>query len=77
MEPAIREFFRRISLSLGLGIIWMAINIVIGIKFGLAFFEGHIGWGNIMFYIWAIASFAGLIFLLVRIWKKPIENLED
>ena len=77
MEPAIREFFRRLSLSIGLGIIWMGINITIGIKFGFAFFEGNIHWGNIVFYIWLAASFGALVFLIAKIWKKPIEDLED
>jgi len=77
MEPEIREFFKRISLSLGLFIIWMAINIAIGIKFGFAFFEGPIHWSNIVFYIWLAASFCGILFLIIRIWKKPIEHLED
>ena len=77
MEPEIREFFKRISLSIGLFIVWMAINIAIGIKLGFAFFEGHIHWGNIVFYIWLALSFGGLVFLITRIWKKPIEHLED
>lgn len=76
MEPAIREFFRRISLSLGLGIIWMAINITVGIKLGLGFFEGPIRWYNIVFYVWLAGSLCGLLYLLVRIWKHPIENLD-
>ena len=77
MEPGIREFFRRISLSIGLFIIWMGINISIGIKLGLAFYEGSIHWGNIAFYVWLAASFCVLLFLIIRIWKKPIEHLED
>ena len=77
MEPGIREFFRRISLSIGLFIIWMGINITIGIKFGFAFFEGNIHWSNIVFYIWLAASFGSLVFFIIKIWKKPIEDLED
>jgi hypothetical protein len=77
MEPGIREFFRRLSLSIGLCIIWMTINMTIGIKYGYAFFETTIQWGNIVYYIWAVASFAAVVFFFIRIWKKPIENLND
>jgi hypothetical protein len=77
MEPGIREFFGRLSLSIGLCIIWMAINMTIGIKYGYAFFENNIHLSNIIFYIWAVVSFAALIFIYMRIWKKPIENLND
>jgi cyanate permease len=77
MEPGIREFFRRISSTIGLLIIWMAINIAVGIKYKLAFYEDKIHWYNIVFYIWAILSFAALIFAYIRIWKQPIEDLND
>jgi hypothetical protein len=77
MEPEIREFFKRISSTIGLIIIWMAINIAAGIKYDLAFYEEKIRWYNIVFYIWAIASFIALIYLLLKIWKNPIQHLND
>ena len=64
-------------MSIGLFITWMAINMVIGIKMGYAFFDTTIKWSNIVFYIWAIASFTGLLMLYMKIWKKPIEHLDD
>lgn len=77
MEPEIREFFRRVSLSIGLFIIWLIINATIGIKLGYGFFEDKIRWGNILFYIWAIAGFIAVIWGCLHIWKKPIEHLDD
>jgi len=77
MEPEIKEFFRRLSVCLGLFIIWMAINTTVGIKYGYAFFEDKVHWYNIVFYIWAIVSLAALIFIFIKIWKKPIEHLDD
>ena len=77
MEPGIKEFFRRLSLSIGLCVFWMAINMAIGIKYGYAFFEDNIHWSNIVFYTWVMVSFIALIFLDIRIWKKPIEHLDD
>jgi len=77
MEPGIKEFFRRLSLSIGLCIFWMAINMTIGVKYDYAFFEDGIHLGNVLFYIWVIASFTGLILMYIKIWKKPIEHLDD
>jgi hypothetical protein len=76
MEPGIKEFFRRLTLSIGLCVVWMAINITIGVKYGYAFFD-RIHWSNIVFYIWVIASFTGVIFLYIKIWKQAIEHLDD
>jgi len=50
---------------------------VIGVRYGYAFFEEGIHWSNILFYIWVIVSFIGLLFLYIRIWKNPIEHLDD
>lgn len=77
MEPGIKQFFRRISLSIGLCILWMAINMAVGIRYGYAFFENGIHLGNILFYIWAVASFTAMLYINMKIWRKPIEHLDD
>ena len=77
MEPGIKEFLRRISASVGMCVIWMAINMTIGLKYGYAFFEDKIHWDNIIFYIWVIVSLAALILFYIKLWKKPIEHLDD
>ena len=77
MEPGIREFFKRIVATLSLLILWMMINLTLGLKFNFAFFETKVQWYNIVFYVWLIASFIMLTWICIRIWKKPIENLND
>jgi hypothetical protein len=77
MEPGIKEFFRRLVTTISLLVLWMAINIAIGIQYGYGFFEDKIHWYNIVFYAWALLSLAALIWFYVRLWKKPIENLSD
>jgi len=77
MEPEIREFFKRIVSSLSLLILWMIINLTLGIKLNFAFIEAKIRWYNIAFYVWLMASLAVLIWLCLKIWQKPIENLND
>jgi hypothetical protein len=73
MEPEVREFLKRIVLSLSVGIFWMAINSTLGIMYDFAFVHGSVSAGNIIFYIWFLASLALLLWYFVRLWKKPIE----
>ena len=77
MEPGIKEFLKRISTSVGMCVIWIAINMTIGVKYGYAFFEDKIHWDNIIFYIWVIVSLAALVLFYIKLWKKPIEHLDD
>jgi len=73
MEPEVREFLKRIVLSLSVGIFWMAINSTLGIMYDFAFVHESVSLGNIIFYIWFLASLALLLWYFVRLWKKPIE----
>ncbi len=77
MEPGIKEFFKRLSASIGIFILWMAVNMTIGIRYGYAFPEKGIHLSNIIFYIWVVMSFIAVIFIYIRIWKNPIEHLDD
>ncbi len=77
MEPEIREFFKRLVTTISLLILWMAVNVTIGIKYNYAFFEDSVHWYNIVFYIWLIATFVALIWFYKKLWEKPIENLND
>lgn len=77
MEPGIREFFRRIVATISLLILWMIINLTLGIKYELAFIEDKVRWYNILFYCWFVISLAALIWICIKIWQKPIENLKD
>ncbi len=77
MEPGIREFFKRIVTTISLLILWLMINVTLGIKYNYAFFETSIRWFNIVFYIWLIASFTAFIWGCIKIWQKPIEDLHN
>lgn len=77
MEPGIKEFFKRITSTVGLIIICLAINMVIGIRYGYAFFDDGMHWYNILFYLWVIVSFIITFVLCLKIWKEPIEHLND
>ena len=77
MEPGIREFFKRLVTTISLLILWMMINVTIGIKYNYAFYDESIRWYNIVFYLWLIVSFVVLIWFYFKLWSKPIENLHD
>lgn len=70
MEPEVKEFLSRISLSIGLAVLWMSINSTAGIMYDLAFIHGHLSIGNIIFYIWFIASIVIMVRLYIRLWKN-------
>lgn len=74
MEPEVKEFLRRIIMTLSLGLLWMLINSTAGIMYGYAFFDNGLRVGNILFYIWFLASLAVLIWYMYKLWTKPIEK---
>ncbi len=72
MEPEVREFLQRISLSLGIGILWLILNSTFGIMLDYAFVYDHISTGNILFYIWFFASLLFMIRLYRKLWKGKL-----
>ncbi len=77
MEPDIKDFLTRVMNSLFAGVAWLAINSTFGIMYGFAFPENKISIGNIIFYVWFLGSLAFLIWLCIRIWKKPLEKNDE
>ena len=71
MEQGIREFLKRILNAMSVALLWMLINATAGVKFKLGFPEGAVKLGNILFYIWFVASLVWLVWYIVRLWKKP------
>jgi ABC-type glycerol-3-phosphate transport system permease component len=74
MEPDARAFLKRVLNSLFAGIIWLALNSTFGIMYGYAFPENKITIGNIIFYVWFIASLCLLIWILIKLWKESPEE---
>jgi hypothetical protein len=70
MEPETRDYLRRIVLSLFLGLIWLIVNMTIGIFFEWMFFEGHPTTGNIIFYLFFLFTLLVYLRFLYRTWKK-------
>jgi ABC-type thiamin/hydroxymethylpyrimidine transport system permease subunit len=75
MEPEVAEFLKRVSYSIGIAFVWLGITCIAGIKGDNAFVGDHISIGNILFYIWFIASLVGLFFIYKKLWRRPYNNL--
>ncbi len=73
MEPGIRTFLQRLVATIGLVLLWMTVNILPGIRLNYAFPEDKITIGNIVFYIWFVASGIAVARWLIRLWKQPID----
>lgn len=74
VEPEVKDFLNRVVRSLFLGLFWLLINMTLGIYFGLLFIDKQISLGNIIFYIFALLSLAGLIRFYYRTWSKKFPH---
>ncbi len=69
MDPEVKEFLVKIVHSISMAMVWLLMNMTIGIYFGYAFFEKSPTLGNIIYYIVFLLSLALLIIYLRKKWK--------
>ena len=69
MEDDARDLLGKVSKSLGSGLIWLIVNMTLGIYMQWLFFGDHMTPGNYIFYAFMILSLAALIWFNIRIWK--------
>ena len=69
MEPDVKAFLLLIVQTISMGILWLLINMTVGIYFNYAFFEGSPSIWNIIYYIFFLISLALLIMYLRKKWK--------
>lgn len=72
MEPEIMIYLNRIMNSIGIFFLWLTLNSTLGIMWGYAFIEKPWQLGNVLFYIFLLTSLAGLLYVLYKIWIKPV-----
>jgi hypothetical protein len=70
MEPEVKDYLKRVLLSFLLGLIWLMVNMTIGIFLGWMFFYDHPGIGNIIFYCFMAGTLVLYLLFLRRTWKK-------
>lgn len=69
MEPEVREFLVKIMQSISMGLVWLLINMTVGIYYGYAFFEESPSAANFIYYVGCLGSFILLILYLRKKWK--------
>lgn len=69
MENETRAFLILIANTISIVLLWMMINVFLGIYFELGFFESYPTWKNILYYIFLIISFILLIRHLKKKWE--------
>lgn len=77
MDPKLVQYLKRIVKTIFVGLLWMAINVRLGVMGGYAFAEGDLKISNIIFYIWFVISLAALLFFFYKVWNKPLDFDED
>lgn len=69
MEDDTRAFLVRIMQTVSIVLLWMMVNVFIGIYKNYAFFENHPNWTNYVYYTFFLISLVALIIHLKRKWK--------
>lgn len=69
MEPEVKAFLILIIQSLSMALVWMMLNMTIGIYFNLAFFEGQVSIWNILYYLFFLGTLTWLVIYFKKKWK--------
>jgi hypothetical protein len=72
MEPDVREFLVRIMQTISMSIVWLLVNMTLGIYFDFAFFENKPSVVNYLFYFWFLISFILLLRYFRNKWKGKL-----
>ncbi len=69
MEEETKQFLLLIVNTISIVLIWMMVNVLVGIYFGFAFFEDKPTWKNITYYIVFLISLFFIARYLFRKWR--------
>ncbi|MBK7375759.1 MAG: hypothetical protein IPJ02_09425 [Chitinophagaceae bacterium] len=69
MEDETRAFLVTILQTISIVLLWMMVNVFIGIYKGYAFFDDSPSWKNYLYYAFFLGSLIALIIHLRRKWK--------
>lgn len=70
MEDETRAFFVLIANSIALLLVWMIANILVGIYWEYAFFDGSPSWKNLLYYFISLVLFFFIARHIIRKWRK-------
>ena len=69
-DPEVKQYFKKILNSFGLGAIWLLVIATLGIFFRMAFVYGEWQWYNVFFYVLLAGSFLFMLRFFYRVWSK-------
>jgi hypothetical protein len=72
MEPDVKEFLVRIMQTISMSVVWLLVNMTLGIYFNFAFFEHAPSIWNYLFYLWFLISFGLLLYYFHKKWKGKL-----
>jgi len=72
MEPEVKGFLRRVLFTLFLGLIWLFVNMTLGIYCDLMTVYGRLDWWNVLFYCFFLGTGALYGLFVYRTWKKKM-----
>lgn len=72
MEPEVRDFLVKVAKSLSIAVLWMLVNMTLGIFFDLGFIHTTISLANIIFYVLFLSSLTALVWYLLKLWKENL-----
>lgn len=70
MEPEVKRFLQKVVWTLSGALVWLVINMYLGIYKELGFPEKEVTLWNILFYCFAVLSLVLLILYFLRLWKN-------
>jgi hypothetical protein len=70
MEPEIKRFLLKIVRGISVTLLWLLMNILLGLWLQWAFVYDHLNVFNILYYLWVLLSLPALIYYIVRLWKS-------
>ncbi len=74
MDPNFIHYIKQIIKTLVVFLVWMTINIKLGILDNHAFFENKIQMNNIFFYAWLLISLSVVVIYLIKLWGEPYKQ---
>jgi hypothetical protein len=72
MEEDAARFLKKIVKTLSAALLWMLVNMTVGIYLGWLFFHSVPTLGNYLFYGWMLLSLVALLWYLYKVWKEYI-----
>lgn len=73
MDPEVKAFLILIIQTLSMALLWLMVNMTLGIYYNLGFFEDSIHWFNLLYYLFFIVS----LYLLIRYFIKKWKNFRE